>query len=116
MKITPAIIVSQALQACYGLSIFLITDEMAQLATASSIILVTTFAFTWLLNELKSYPGTSVFFWLTFGFTINAAWLVIATYVQWSSFLLYLGLPMNILQLILLAITVCIVFLFSLTK
>merc|ERR1711963_1315705 len=36
MQITPGIIVSQALQACYGLVIYLITDQMTLLIAASA--------------------------------------------------------------------------------
>merc|ERR1719330_254868 len=56
-------------------------------------------AFTYLTWILRHHPLKSSFFWLTFGWTINAAWLVPATYVQWTSLLVLLGAPMNTLQI-----------------
>jgi len=66
-----------------------------------------------LLLELKDYSGRSSFFWWTFGFTINAAWLLIASYVQLSSLLVYFNAPMNILQLVFLGIVLVLVCLLS---
>merc|ERR1712007_20663 len=101
-------------QACYGLALFLIADKLARLIAASVIITLAFAAFTYLTWSLRDYALRSRFFWLTFGFTINSAWLCIATYVQWSSLFVFVGLPMNALQIPFLLLTVLAVCILSL--
>merc|ERR550532_1402463 len=83
-----------------------IVDRLARLVTASTLITLTLMAFIYLLHKLREYQLDTPMFWLTFGFTINTAWVVCAVYVQWSELLLFLGAPMNSLQLPFLGLTV----------
>lgn len=103
MKVTPYMIAAQLAQAAYGLTIYLIPEEEkgALLWVASLVITVAFAAFLYLSWILKDYSprNNQIMFWLTFGYTVNAGWLVVATYVQWSSLFVYQDLNMNALQI-----------------
>lgn len=112
MKVNKSMIISQLAQMAYGLVVYLVPDKGTCLTLASIVITAALLAFLYLQSQLKDYQlGT--FFWLTFGYGINCAWLVVATYVQWSSFFVYYGLPMNILQIPFLILTVILYCFFS---
>jgi hypothetical protein len=113
MKVSQRMIVAHLAQTCYGLVIYLVPGKGTCLILATIVITVALFAFLHLQSLLNEYKfGT--FFWLTFGYGINCGWLVVATYVQFSSLLVYNSEPalvsgnisMNQLQIPLLILTV----------
>jgi len=98
LQVTRRMIMVQLTQAAYGLTVYLVPDKGICLFIASIVITADLLALLYLQMQLCSYK-LGLFFWLTFGYGINCAWLVVATYVQWTSLFVYTGLPMNVLQI-----------------
>jgi len=113
MNVTWAMIGAQLAQGCYGLLVFFVPDQLTVLWLAAFAITAAFAAFFFVTWKLRDYPiGT--FFWLTFGYPINCAWLLIASYVQWSQLFVFIDLPMNVLQIPFLLLTVALIFFLSL--
>lgn len=113
MAISPAICAAHGSQMLFGLSVWAIPDLSYRLHLATVTITMAFAAFTYLTWSLRHYPFKSSFFWLTFGWTINAAWLVPATYVQWTTLLVLYEAPMNTLQIPCLFVALAVICVFS---
>lgn len=112
MAISPAICAAHGSQVLFGLSVA-VPDLTWRLSLGTVTITMALAAFTYLTWILRHYPFKSTFFWLTFGFTINAAWLVPANYVQWTSLFVLLGVPMNTVQIPCLFVALAVICAFS---